>query len=63
TRVLAQVEALDLATGMWTELAPMDTARHGLVVATVGNTVYAIDGAQRPTHAQSTALAEALDFW
>ena len=32
-------------------------------VATVGHTVYAIGGALRPTHAESTATAQALDFW
>jgi hypothetical protein len=40
----------------------MPTARHGEVVASVGNTVYAIGGANRPTHEGAVATVEALDF-
>jgi serine/threonine-protein kinase PknK len=40
----------------------MPTPRHAEAVATVGNTVYAIGGAKRPTHERPIATVEALDF-
>ncbi|MGW4333922.1 Kelch repeat-containing protein [Rhodococcus koreensis] len=63
TRVLSTVEAYDVASATWSALPPMPTGAHGMSVATVGHTVYAIGGALRPTHAESTATAQALDFW
>ncbi|MFC7451014.1 protein kinase domain-containing protein [Rhodococcus daqingensis] len=63
TRVLSAVEAYDVSTGTWSNLPAMPTVRHGMAVAVVGHTVYAIGGALRPTHAESTANAQALDFW
>ncbi|PBC53792.1 serine/threonine-protein kinase [Rhodococcus sp. ACPA1] len=63
TKVLSTVEAYDVASGTWSQLPPMPTGAHGMSVATVGHTVYAIGGALRPTHAESTATAQALDFW
>jgi serine/threonine-protein kinase PknK len=52
----------DIADGKWTTLAPIGTPRHGEVVASVGNTVYCIGGASRPTHDGPIANVEALDF-
>ncbi|MDV7242294.1 MULTISPECIES: protein kinase domain-containing protein [Rhodococcus] len=63
TKVLSTVEAYDVSAGTWSPLPPMPTGAHGMSVATVGHTVYAIAGALRPTHAESTATAQALDFW
>lgn len=40
----------------------MPTPRHAEVVVTVGNTVYCIGGANRPTHEGHIATVEALDF-
>lgn len=62
TRVLDTVEMYDIADGKWTELAPITTPVHGQVVAAVGNTVYCIGGADRPTHEGPVATVEALDF-
>jgi serine/threonine protein kinase/N-acetylneuraminic acid mutarotase len=62
TRVLATVEMYDIADGKWATLAPIGTPRHGEVVAVVGNTVYCIGGANRPTHEGPIANVEALDF-
>ncbi len=62
TRVLNVVEMYDIADGKWSTLPPMPTARHAEVVATVGNTVYSICGANRPTHEGPIATVEALDF-
>jgi serine/threonine-protein kinase PknK len=63
TRTRAAASAtLELADGKWSTGPPMPTARHAEVVATVGNTVYAIGGANRPTHEGPIATVEALDF-
>ena len=62
TRVLTTVEMYDIAQSKWIPLPPIPTARHGEVVATVGNTVYVIGGANRPTHEGAVATVEALDF-
>jgi serine/threonine-protein kinase PknK len=40
---------------------PMPTPRHAEVVATVGNTVYAVGGANRPTHEGPIATVDVLD--
>jgi non-specific serine/threonine protein kinase len=40
----------------------MRTPRHGLVAATVGTSLYAIDGAQIPSHGTATNIAEVLPF-
>ncbi len=62
TMVLNVVEMYDIADAKWSTLPPMPTARHAEVVATVGNTVYCIGGANRPTHEGPIATVEALDF-
>lgn len=62
TMVLNVVEMYDIANAKWSTLTPMPTARHAEVVATVGNTVYCIGGANRPTHEGPIATVEALDF-
>ena len=62
TQVLNVVEMYDIADGKWSTLAPMPTPRHAEVVAAVGNTVYVIGGANRPTHEGPIATVEALDF-
>jgi hypothetical protein len=62
TAVLDDVQAFNLKTQKWSELPPLATPRHGLAVAATGGTLYAIDGALAPTHAESTNVAEALDF-
>jgi serine/threonine protein kinase/N-acetylneuraminic acid mutarotase len=62
TRVLPTAEMYDIATGKWTTLAPLLTPVHGEVVAAVGDAVYVIGGADRPTHEGAVATVEALDF-
>ena len=62
TQVLANAEMYDIAEAQWISLPPMPTARHGEVVATVGDAVYCIGGANRPTHEGAVATVEALDF-
>ena len=62
TRVLATVEMYDISNGKWSTAAPINTPVHGEVVAAVGQTVYCIGGADRPTHESAVATVEALDF-
>ncbi|PRC62462.1 hypothetical protein C6A85_02915, partial [Mycobacterium sp. ITM-2017-0098] len=62
TRVLATVEMYDIANRKWSTHAPLNTPVHGQAVAAVGSTVYAIGGADRPTHEGPVATVEALDF-
>lgn len=62
TRVLATVEMYDISNGKWSTQAPLGTPRHGEVVAAVGQTVYCIGGADRPSHEGPIATVEALDF-
>ncbi len=56
------VEAFDISTKTWTALPPLRIPRHGLGVAAVGTTVYALNGAARPSHTHSTTAAGALPF-
>ncbi|ORA42679.1 protein kinase, partial [Mycolicibacterium chubuense] len=62
TRVLPTVEIYDIANRKWSTQAPINTPVHGEAVAAVGNTVYSIGGADRPTHEGPVATVEALDF-
>lgn len=62
TRVLGTVEAYDITIGTWAALTPLGVPRHGLSLAAAGNTVLAVDGTKRPTHEESAATVEALDF-
>jgi serine/threonine-protein kinase PknK len=62
TRVLPTAEMYDIATGKWSTLAPLLTPVHGEVVAAVGDAIYVIGGANRPTHEGAVATVEALDF-
>ena len=54
------VDAYDVATGQWTSLPPMPTARHGVATAVIGDTVYAIGGSTLAGRVQNTGAAEAI---
>lgn len=43
-KTLNTMEYLDLETGAWTQLSAMNTHRHGLGVAVLGGTLYAVGG-------------------
>ena len=62
TRVLGVAESYDIADGKWRALAPMPTPRHAEIIAAVGNSIFAIGGANRPTHEGPVATIEVLDF-
>jgi non-specific serine/threonine protein kinase len=61
-KVALKVLAFDIEAGRWAPLPAMPTPRHGLGVAALGETLYALTGASSPGHSGSTAAAEALDF-
>jgi non-specific serine/threonine protein kinase len=63
-QVVSTVQAYDLTapTGTWTTLPSLTLARHGLAVAAIGNTVYAIGGSTEPGHTASTDTVDALTF-
>jgi N-acetylneuraminic acid mutarotase len=52
--VFGTTRAYDLASKTWSTLPSLRDARHGMAVAVIGNTIYAIDGASQPLHAGST---------
>ena len=63
TSAFADVYAYDLTTTNWTTSLPdLPEGRHGLAVAAIGRTLYAIDGAAQPGHNASTRTVEALIF-
>jgi N-acetylneuraminic acid mutarotase len=64
TAVVSTVLAYDLTAGTasWTTVTPIALGRHGLAVAAVGNTLYAIGGSTRPGHTASTSTVDALSF-
>jgi len=62
TEVLGVVESYDIATGEWSRVTPMKTPRHGIAAVSVGPTVYALGGARRPGHTNSSPIVEALDI-
>lgn len=63
TSAFATVYAYDLTTTNWaTSLPALPEGRHGLAVAAIGTTLYAINGAAQAGHHGSTNTVEALIF-
>ena len=60
--VFNTVRAYDLTSSTWSTLPDLAVARHGLAVAAIGNTLYAIDGAAEPGHNASTRTVQTLTF-
>jgi N-acetylneuraminic acid mutarotase len=60
--VFSTVWAYDLATSTWSSLPNLAEPRHGLAIAAIGNTLYAIDGASQPGHHASTPTVQTLTF-
>jgi N-acetylneuraminic acid mutarotase len=60
--VFGTVWAYDLASGTWSSLPNLAAPRHGLAVAAIGGTLYAIDGASQPGHNGSTPTLQTLIF-
>jgi hypothetical protein len=60
--VFSTVRAYDLATKNWRTMPSLAEPRHGMGVAVIGNTIYAIDGASQPGHSGSTRTLQLLRF-
>jgi hypothetical protein len=60
--VFSTVRAYNLASKTWSTLPSLAEARHGMGVAVIGNTIYAIDGASQPGHNGSTSTLQILRF-
>jgi serine/threonine protein kinase/N-acetylneuraminic acid mutarotase len=56
------VWAYDIRTGKWAPLPNLPTARHGVAVTALGDSVYAVGGAAGIGHVQSTREAEVLNL-
>jgi hypothetical protein len=41
---LNSVECFDIEQGVWTQVAPLATARRGMAVGALGNAIYAVGG-------------------
>ena len=62
TGVDAKTEVYDPRTRRWTEAPDLGTGRHGLAAVAVGTSLYALAGADKPTHATAVGSAELLRF-
>jgi hypothetical protein len=62
TSVSDAVQAYDIRRQKWSPLPPLPSARHGVAVAALEDSLYAIAGATTAGHAQSSQEAEVLDF-
>ena len=60
--VFNTVWAYDIASRTWSSLPNLAEPRHGLAVAAIGSTLYAIDGASRTGHNASTPTLQTLTF-
>jgi non-specific serine/threonine protein kinase len=60
--VFGTTRSYDLASKRWSTLPSLHDARHGMGVAVIGDTIYAIDGASQPGHAGSTRTVQLLRF-
>jgi len=60
--VFSTVWAYDPVTSTWSSLPNLAEARHGLALAALGSTLYAIDGASQTGHNASTPTLQTLTF-
>jgi len=60
--VFKTAQSYNLATQKWSTLESLPVARHGMAVAVLGQTIYAMDGASEPGHDGSTSTMEKLRF-
>ena len=60
--VFRTARSYNLATKKWSALQDLPVSRHGMAVAVLGQTIYAMDGAAEPGHDGSTSTMEKLRF-
>ena len=56
------VQAFDVESERWSQLPALPAARHGLAVATLGDSLYALGGAAAAGHVKATDTVSVLDF-
>ena len=56
------VQAFDVKSERWSQLPALPAARHGVAVAALGDSLYAIGGAAAAGHVQATDTVSVLDF-
>jgi hypothetical protein len=60
TDAFGDVESYNLASKKWSSAPSMRTPRHGIAVAAIDRSLYALGGAPRPGHASASGTAEVL---
>jgi non-specific serine/threonine protein kinase len=56
------VQGYDIGRRTWSQLPPLSVARHGVAVAVIKDSLYAVGGATEPGHVGPTTRAEVLDL-
>ena len=62
TSVSDAVQGYDIQRATWSKLPTLPSARHGVALAGLDDSLYAIGGATEPGHLGSTKAAEVLDL-
>jgi non-specific serine/threonine protein kinase len=62
SETLGTVEVYDIAANEWSRGPAMKTPRHGVAGVAFGGTAYALEGARRPGHTNSSAVVESLSL-
>ncbi len=56
------VQGYDIGRRTWSQLPPLSVARHGVAVAVINDSLYAVGGATEPGHVGPTTRSEVLDL-
>ena len=56
------VQGYDIQRRAWSQLPPLSVARHGVTVAVINDSLYAVGGATKPGHVGPTGRSEVLDL-
>ena len=56
------MQAFDVESKRWSQLPALPAARHGVAVAVLEDSLYAIGGAAAAGHVQATDTVSVLDF-
>jgi non-specific serine/threonine protein kinase len=56
------VQGYDIGRRTWSQLPPLSVARHGVAVAVIKDSLYAVGGATEPGHVGPTQRSEVLDL-
>jgi serine/threonine protein kinase/N-acetylneuraminic acid mutarotase len=62
TSASGDVQGYDIGRRTWSQLPPLSVARHGVAVAVIKDSLYAVGGATEPGHVGPTGRSEVLDL-